>query len=50
MNVVREAGDNMIRTQINLDEHDYDSVKAEYAGFVASADPHSSQSIDDVVY
>jgi hypothetical protein len=74
------VGDNMIRTQISLDESEYDLTKREaaalgisvaefirravrqrlpvpgegawmkYAGFVATGDPDSSQSIDEIVY
>ena len=70
----------MIRTQISLDQREYDLAKEQaaalgisvaefirravrtllpvhgegpwmkYAGFVATGDPHSSQSIDDIVY
>ena len=77
---MRTLGDNMIRTQVSLDEKEYDLVKAQaaalgisiaefirravreqlpiqgegawmrYAGFVATGDPHSSQSIDDLIY
>ncbi len=72
--------DNMIRTQVSLDEVEYDLAKQQaaalgisvaefvrrairellpipdegpwmkYAGFVATGDPKSSQSIDDIVY
>jgi hypothetical protein len=74
------AGDNMIRTQVSLDQNEYSLVKAQaaalgisiaefirravreqlpvkgegpwmkYAGFVATGDPNSSQSIDEIVY
>jgi hypothetical protein len=73
-------GDNMIRTQVSLDEHEYALAKKEaralgisvaefvrrairetlppsgggawmrYAGLVESGDPHSSRSIDEIVY
>jgi len=73
-------GDNMIRTQISLDEQEYALVKREaralgisvaeyvrrairrrlppatgrpwmrYAGLVETGDPHSSRSVDDIVY
>lgn len=73
-------GDNMIRTQISLDEREYTLAKKEakalglsvaefvrrairstlptsgkapwmrYAGMVETGDPHSSQSIDEIVY
>jgi hypothetical protein len=72
--------DNMIRTQISLEENEYNLAKKQaealhisvaefvrravreklpaqgeapwmhYAGFVATGDPRSSQSIDDLVY
>jgi hypothetical protein len=72
--------DNMIRTQVSLNEVEYDLAKKQaaalgisvaefvrravrellpipdggpwmkYAGFVATGDPKSSQSIDDIVY
>ncbi len=74
------TGDNMIRTQISLDSHEYDLAKMQaaalgisvaelirravrqqlpvpgegvwmkYAGFVETSDPHSSLSIDELVY
>jgi hypothetical protein len=77
---MKSAGDNMIRTQISLDENEYNLAKTQaaaigislaefirravrehlpirgegawmkYAGFVATGDPDSSQSIDDLVY
>ena len=73
-------GDNMIRTQISLDEHEYEVAKTEartlgisvaefvrravrdalppkgegpwmkFAGFVATGNTRSSQSIDEIVY
>lgn len=77
---MKVAGDNVIRTQVSLDQDEYNSARMEaaalgisvaefirraireqlpisgdapwmrYAGFVASGDPHSSRSIDEIVY
>src|SRR5260370_31199516 len=78
--IITASGDNMIRTQISLEEREYAWVKKEaaalgipiaefvrralrqalpvndqapwmrYAGLVESGDPHSSRSIDEIVY
>jgi hypothetical protein len=74
------GGDNMIRTQVSLDQNEYDLAKGQaaalgisvaefirravreqlpvsgeapwmrYAGFIATGDPSSSHSIDEIVY